>query len=506
MNFQKIGHGLIVFGILGIIIALLIDFLPGAKAGIQPVQILGIEIAMAVLLTGVWALLVETTDKPVIGKRMYELFDQMLNLPALVWILAGFLLTFILFLIAPMFLSSTNRMHYLTKYLTDLYPIGNDMIAMVDLAKGWFLEGKSPYPAQFYPPLTYVLFAPLLLVGHYTTLFRFFTFGTLVSYIFLTFLIPAKIMGREKLSIAMLFFITGLFSYSLQFELERGQYNVFTFLLCMLSIYIFHYHPRYRIFAYLLFSLSVQLKLYPAIFIVMLVDDWRNWKPVLLRFIGIGIFNFSLLFAMGSEIFLDFIGSVFTQLITPSWVWNENHSIQSFVVTLTQDGFKMVEPNTLALMKQNDALIVNVLFLIVLACFISAVWISYLKREKGIDTYLLLACTLGALTIPISIDYTLSLLAAPMALFFGGLAERRSSRNRFISILLIISLSFAYSSMLIPYKYKPYFMNNSFPPLFIILILTTLLNFMRYKNPEGVPEIEHIGHSEGAELPKNPAA
>jgi hypothetical protein len=41
-------------------------------------------------------------------------------------------------------------------------------------------------------------------------------------------------------------------------------------------------------------------------------------------------------------------------------------------------------------------------------------------------------------------------------------------------------LSFAYSSMLIPFKYKPQFMSNSFPPLFIILILTSFLNFIRY--------------------------
>jgi hypothetical protein len=231
-----------------------------------------------------------------------------------------------------------------------------------------------------------------------------------------------------------------------------------------------------------LFSLSIQLKLYPAIFVVMLVDDWRDWKTVLLRFMGIGTFNFILLFAMGYEIFLDFTGSVFTQLLTPSWVWNENHSIKSFVALLTQDGFKMVGPNTLAFMKLNDALIVNVLFLVVLACFISGVWISYLRNERGIDTYLLLACTIGALTIPVSIDYTLSILAAPMALFLSGLAEMKGSRNKLLSILLITSLSLAYSSLLMPYKYKPYFLVNSFPPLLIILIITTLLNFMRHKN------------------------
>ncbi|HAW51964.1 MAG TPA: hypothetical protein DCX54_06490 [Flavobacteriales bacterium] len=484
MNFQPIGRGLIAFGILGIIVSLLVDLLPGSKPGIQPVQILGIEIAISFLLTGVWALLGRTTKKVEIKKIIQELIDQLLDLPVLVWVVIGFLITYILFFIAPMFLNSTNRIHYLTKYLTDFYPIGNDMIAMIDLAKGWFVEGKSPYPAQFYPPLTYILFAPSLLIGNYATLFRFFTFGTIVSYIFLTLFIPAKIGGRNKISFVLVFFITGLFSYGLQFELERGQYNVFTFLLCMLAIYLFHYYPKYRIFAYLFFSISVQLKLYPAIFIVMLVDDWRNWKAILLRFIGLGIFNVVILFAMGYQIFLDFFRSVTRQLIDPSWVWNENHSIQSFVITLTTDGFNMVEPSTVALMRQYKTLMVMVLLLIVLACFISAVWFSYLRRETGIDTYLLLVCMIGALTIPISIDYTLSILAAPMTLFLCGLVKLRRSWHRFMSIVLIISLSFAYSSMLIPYKYKPYFMNNSFPTLFIILIIATVLNVMRYQNRE----------------------
>lgn len=459
----------------------MVDFLPGAKAGVQSAQIFSIEVAIGIFLSGVWALLAQTDEKISIGKRIHDLIDSILNVPLLVWVLVGFLLTYILFFITPMFLNETHRIHYFTRYLPDRFPIGNDMILVVDLAKSWFLQGQSPYHIQFYPPLTYVFFAPLLLVGSYSTLFKFFTFVTLGSYIVLTLWIPAKILGKEKVSLVALFFITGLVSYGLQFEMERGQYNVFTFLLCMFSIYIYHYHPRYRIFAYLFFSLSIQLKLYPAIFILMLVDDWRNWKTVLVRFIGIGTFNFILLFAMGHEIFREFTGSVFTQLTTPSQSWNGNHSIKSFVDVLTEDGFKIVEPNTLAFLQQHNVLIANILLLATLACIISAVWIFYARREGGLDTYLLLACTIGALTIPVSNDYTLSILAAPMTLFLCNLAMMKSALNRCISILLIVSLSFAYSSMLIPFKYKPYFMNNAFPPLFIILILITLLNFMRYR-------------------------
>jgi hypothetical protein len=48
-----------------------------------------------------------------------------------------------------------------------------------------------------------------------------------------------------------------------------------------------------------------------------------------------------------------------------------------------------------------------------------------------------------------------------------------------------LGVSFSYASMLIPFKYKPYYMNNAFPPLFLILIFVTVLNFIRYKNAEG---------------------
>ena len=149
---------------------------------------------------------------------------------------------------------------------------------------------------------------------------------------------------------------------------------------------------------------------------------------------------------------------------------------------MTVDGFNMIAPDALAILRQNNELIANILLLVILACVIAGVRIYHLRGQKGLDTYLLLGCTIGALTIPVSNDYTLSILASPIALFLCNLAELTGPWKRSISILLVISISFAYSSMLIPFKYKPYLMNNAFPPLLIILIITTCLNFMRYKN------------------------
>jgi hypothetical protein len=482
MTIRKLGQWSVALGVLGIAFSLLADLLPGAKAGIQSTQILGIEISVAILLVGVWILLSETDDKLEIKEKIHILVEQILNLPVIVWVLAGFLVIYVLFFVSPIFLNDTLRMRYFINYLPDRYPIGNDLITVLDLMKGWFFEEISPYWRGFYPPFTYVFFAPLLLVSDYPALFVFFTLFNVVSYIFLTLLLPTKMTEQGNFSMILLFFLTGLISYGFQFELERGQYNVFTFLLCLLAIYIFHYHRKYRILSYLLFSFSIQLKLYPAIFIVMFVDNWVDWKTVIRRFAGIGTFNFLLLFIMGNQIFLDFVQMVFTQIAVPSQRWNGNHSISSFVGTLAIDGFGVIPPDALVVLRQNSGVLSTFLLLMVLASFISAILIFHLRREQGLDPYLLLVCTIGALTIPISNDYTLSILAAPIAIFLSSISGLMNSRNRFASILLILGISIAYASTLIPFKYKPHVLNNIFPALFFILVFVTILNFIRYRN------------------------
>jgi Glycosyltransferase family 87 len=487
MTTKKIGQGFVVLGILGVVLSLLTDILPGANPGIQSTQILAIEISAAILLAGAWILLSATNVRFEPLKLIRGLMAQILNLPVIAWVLIGFLIVYILFFVSPLFLNHTFRMKYFITYLPDKFPIGNDLITVLDLMKGWFFEGKSPYTLQFYPPFTYIFFAPLLLVDYYPTLFMWFTMASVIFYIILTLVMPLKISGMRNLSMILLLFLPGLISYGFQFELERGQYNVFTFLLCLLGIYIFHNHPKQRLLAYVLFTISVQLKLYPAIFIVMFVDDWRDWKIVLRRFAVIGAVNFLLLFSMGGKIFSEFILSVTTQISTPGWGWNGNHSIKAFIGNLVKDGFRIVPADSLAVLQRNSSLMATLLLLIFLATYISAIVIYQLRKQRGIDTHLLLTCMIGALTIPISNDYTLSILTSPMILFLCDLPDPKNTRHKLIYIILVLGIAISYSSLLIPFKYKPYYLNNAFPALFLILIFATIQNIMQYRHAELLP-------------------
>lgn len=486
MTAKQIGRGLIVAGIAGIVLSLLTAIVLRGRAGIPATPILAVEISVIVVLCGIWLLRKEETGETQSQWRVHNLVDKILNLPVVAWVFIGFLFVYLMLFVSPMFLSPDLQMIYFTSYIPNMKPIGNDLMEMVGLIRGWALENESPYALQrFYPPLTYIFFTPLLLIDDPLALFRFFTLFTFASYCLLTLLLPLKIAGRKHFALAVLLFVTGLFSYGFQFELERGQYNVFAFLLCLTAIYIFHYHRKYRLLAYVLFSLSIQLKLYPGIFIVMFVDDWRDWKAVLRRFAGIGVFNVALFFVMGYQRFWEFLRSMSVQIANPTWMGKWNHSISSFVTTVKQDGLGLISMDTLRVFRHNAERVELFLLLAFLVLFITALVIFHLRKEPGLDPYLLLVCTIGMLIIPISYDYTLSLLAAPMLLFLCGMSEMNNAWSKFISILLTLGISLAYFATLTSYSYRPHVLNNAFPLLFFILIIVTIMNIMRYLNGKG---------------------
>lgn len=483
MSQKRIGFGCSILGLFGVLLSIFVDFLPGANPGIQAAQILGIEISAAIILAGIWMLYSTSVENVEFMPQIRRLGVQILDLPIIVWVLAGFLASFILFFISPMFFNQEHRIQYFHSYLPDRFPAGSDLVGLVNLLKAWFFEHQSPYQVMevAYPPLTFILFSPYLLIGNYPTLYLFVVFFSLTCYTFLTFVLPIRILGERSLPVSLLFFLTGVASYGLQFELERGQYNVLAFLLCLLSIYIFHYHPKQRLIAYLLFSLSVQLKIYPAIFILLLVEDWKAWKSNLLRFAAIGGFNLLLLFVMGAQVFLDFMSVIAGLIDNPGLGWIGNHSIEAFVDNMARDGFNLLSPRALAAWNANSDLIAKGILMCFLVSLVITVWISHRRGTDKIDPYLLLTCMIGALIIPVSNDYTLSILAAPIILFFGHLPETRNMRYGWIAIPIIFGIALAYSSILLPYKYKPHFLTSTFPALFLILILATVLNIVNYK-------------------------
>jgi len=479
MSTKKMGYALAMIGVLGIFVSVIIDYVGFGKGGIQAAQILGILAGFIIAILGL-SVAFQVSEKQInIGSSFRGGAERLLNLPVSVWFVIGFLVVYVLLFIFPVFLNTDRSMVYFNRFLPNANPIGADMNYTLDYVKTWVTTRESPYPESHYPPLTYVLLSPLTLF-EYPAVYFVSTTLTLFSYVVLTLLLPTQFASKKEVSLILLLSVTGLFSYGFQFELERAQYYTMAFLLCMLAIYIFHRHYEFRYLAYLLFSFSVHLKIVPVFFIPMFIKDWRDWKGNIKRMAGLGLLNVALLFVLGYRNFINFVNSLLLRVENPTFLWNGNHSVGNFVFNLVKDGYGLISKKNILFLQQNAKSFERFLLVIITLCLLSIIVHIYRNGITGFNPYLLLVCTLCALVIPVSVDYTLPMLVAPLAIFLSSLPGLGgSSGKKIVSILLVLIASVSYASLLYPFKYKPYFLNNSFPSLFLLLITVTLFYFLQ---------------------------
>jgi len=477
---NKIPDLVVAFGVLVALFSILADAIVLGKPGVQAAQIFGMEVGATIALFGIALNILRRKET----SFWNTLRDGIYNLPPLFWATLGVLPVFVPFVLVPMFFNSRHAIEYPVEYLQNINPIGNDFRLWLDAMKEWLFHGQTT--GYVFTPLAIFLFAPFLLLG-YPVAYYVITIFTLLSYLTLAFLAIA-LSEVKKHSVIVFIAAVSLFSYGLQFELERGQSHTIALMLCVLAIYIFHKQPSFRLFAYLLFCASIQLKFYPALFVVMFVDDWRDWKNNIIRFGALGLTNILALFLLGFSYFSSFYIHMTKGLSGTSELFVLNHSVKSFVFILPEIGAKLLGANTSSWVKDNGGMLEIVFLLIFLICFLTTLVNAYLKNASGVNANLLLVCVIGGMTVPaISHDYMLPMLAAPFALFVSDLHAREYPWGKWLTILLIVFLSFVYALTLFPIEYKPAYLQNEFPMLFIILIAATLLNVAQRPHPSPLP-------------------
>ena len=407
-----------------------------------------------------------------------KLENYLLNLPLLAWILLGFLITFILFFIRPVFFDPSLTMQF-NQYILTLTPIGHDFRDIVSYSYTWFRFGIVP--PTLYPPLTLIFFAPFTSIS-YESGYQILIGIILICYLSTTLILPRWINQQKSTSaFAMLIVVTGLFSYGFQFELERGQWNLIAFFFSVTAIYIFHKYPKYRWLAYLLFSFAVQLKLFPAIFIFTLIDNFSDWKNNIKRIVGLGVFNIAALFIFGLNPILNTIESL--NKFSPGSSSHFNLSLVSFTSFLFSKGV-LPQKQIIIWLAANKWLPQLLWFALFGFCFLTICVQAYKKNELGFNPYVFLACFIGACIIPsVSFDYKLSMLPASAAISMPGILFAEESKNRPLTILLAFVFSIAYSSMLYSYVDKPKIVQNNFPALLLILIVCTILSCTKSNKP-----------------------
>lgn len=465
----------IIFIVLGALLAAIFFFIDRDRLGAA--QLLGIEAGALLILLGIGFLTLDSIPR----LDLRSAGQKILSLPPSVWVAASLLAVYLALFISPL-LFSKPTINYFVKYIPDAWVthIGFDVEQTVSHIQAWLTDSTSPYADGIVPysPLTLLVFAPLIVLGS-PAYFKFLALMSLGSFILAALLIPLWLREKRDATLILLFFVTGLFSYGFQFELERGQFNLIAFASCLLAIYLFHYHHKFRYFAYALFSFAIQLKLYPAVFIFMFICDWRDWKGNLKRIVGLGLANIALLFVAGVDLGTQYINKMINRQggFVSSRV--EDLSISGFVYHLTTDGFGILSPEITSRLAQNAGLISVMLLLIFLACLFIVLLDAYKKNYASVNFSLLTICALGALFIPAgSFDYKLPILAAPLALLLTNLTWPDSISRRIAAIVLTVVLSLAYGSTLAPFTVKPQLIAGNFPALSVILLCVTSLHFL----------------------------
>jgi hypothetical protein len=319
----------------------------------------------------------------------------------------------------------------------------------------------------------------------YRTAYTLLTMTSVVCYLFIAFFFPFWISRAKQVSpLLFLFLVSGLFSHGFQFELRQGQFNLIAMFFCWLSLWLYynHHHSHHRYLAYLFFSLSIQLKVYPAIFVVLFITDWYDWKKNLKKVVGLGLVNFALLFVLGIQTFVDFLAAIKAQAVEP-FTWFGNHSIRSAVVVIltSKRGSELLQQFNLLWLNKHLEVIQLSLLALVVACILLILWQTYRHKQSSPNPYLILGCTLGTLLIPpVSHDYKLSLLTGSIALAFyqDPIPTGISFRSRLVLWPVAFLFFLIYSFLLFPQTNRPPFLNSNMPALMVLLLAIVLFSWV----------------------------
>jgi hypothetical protein len=260
------------------------------------------------------------------------------------------------------------------------------------------------------------------------------------------------------------------------FELERGQSNLLAIALTLASVAAFHSKLHCGL-AYALFCLAVQLKLYPAIFVLMFVRPLDSVAANGRRVAILAAANVAALAILGPRVLADFL-RIIGDVSRAPYVWVGNHSLLAFSRLLARSRTlgNMKNGVLIAELHEHSGVLVGAclggLALCLTLTFMRAWW----KAKARPDPCLLLNCTICACLLPsVSHDYKLSILAAPVALVLIDASSQEGNWRGGRRVWLLI-LSAAYAATLFPYSLRPLAIANAAPLLSLMLVANTLLS------------------------------
>ncbi len=388
-------------------------------------------------------------------------------------IFGGLVLSYVAFYLAPIFLNSAEVMQFPT-FVPSFPPIGIDFRWLWTIENEWkegLLHGQMlKTGAAHFPPLTLPMFGWASLFP-FPVVYRILTFMTLSAYLSVATVLPYLVSRKvPELSglwlLALPFGFFGLNAYGLQFEIERGQWNVIAVALALWAIYVYQLcSPKLKPLAYALMLMGCQMKLYPMIFIFGFYSHKKSLRENFKTVSAMILANVALIFVFGFEVAQSFLKSV-SALNRRSEYGFAQISIHSF--------FSLVRE------KQNSLypVYMTVWVLAIAGALVS--WFNVIRKHSVANNIvaLFLLLVVGLVLPSHSNDYKLALvpLAVPIVVMSLPILVQ-GKRNRGVAIFLLL---FFLTSTFYSYATKGgsiLVQNNFMNLIFSGLILMMLMNF-----------------------------
>jgi hypothetical protein len=412
-------------------------------------------------------------------------------------VLIGFLITFFVWVIGYSFLNSINLFQTWNQ-LPRIIPIGDDLRAIIGSSRQFWNEGYDKDIPVILPMFHYLLY-PLISLKHSDS------YKIIISIIYISAMVlPITLLQFSKkknrdYTLLFVFFIINLFSYGFQFEMERGQTNFIVTTLLVISIYIYKKFPQriiIVILSFLIFSICVNLKLWPLIFVVCFIDFPFSAKKAARNSILLIVFILLPFYARSYDELIYFVHRLISYSEAPM-IWMGNVSAFGFwgLVRASSEGNSIVHV-------QNATYASILIYLLLLFSHLYFV----VKWEKSLTNgYTLLLLLIGAIIIPsTSHDYKLCLLAPFVGLFFHDYEIKVKNK---INILfqylfgLFISLSFFHTTYSIYIRgtwanqIENILIQNSFIAISILFISVYFI-FVLNEKPLSLHDNSHSGLKE----------
>jgi hypothetical protein len=394
-------------------------------------------------------------------------------------VIIPFVFTYLLYYFSPVFLNSLNQMQF-PIFVPKFDPIGIDLRWIWQIEQNWIQSGFI-YPrsgAEHFPPFILLLFIWCSKLN-FQDAYTIFSFSTLFIYLITAIGIPYLLAKNSNKDISVWlisipFALFGLSTYGFQFEVERGQWNLLAVCFAVWGFYFLWCNGRLsKSFAIGFLTLAIQLKIYPAIFIVAYFACRKSLKDGIATLLILATINFGLFFIFGWNSFINFINSVISISQGTSYGVAQS-SISAFLWLISQNFVDYLP-------------MFQVLILIYCVSIIIALYYLVNSNPTSQDNFIsliVLLIIIGIIVPAHGNDYKLSLMSLVLSIMSPQLITISNLRARYkLTIPLVFIMFFLAFSTSYSYATKPsnIFIQNNVLNLLVFSFLQCILIIFIFK-------------------------